>query len=164
MTAAAKHFGKELAMFWQNLSTGEQLLALYETSNMGGTAYLEQGRGERIGIARGALTMAQRGDGGGTWAHPKLAVFFARWLDVRFAVWCDAVIDDILTGAAQVTITKPQASAVMALPGDYEGQFLQQTFSRSFDSSAGCQFPLWGVSAAPQWHLTGVFGSDPVPP
>lgn len=24
----------------------------------------------------------------GTWAHPKLAVFFARWLDVKFAVWC----------------------------------------------------------------------------
>jgi KilA-N domain len=22
----------------------------------------------------------------GTWAHPKLAVFFARWLDVRFSV------------------------------------------------------------------------------
>lgn len=51
----------------------------------------------------------------GTWAHPKLAVFFARWLDVRFAVWCDAMIEDILKGKAEVTITKPAESAVMAL-------------------------------------------------
>lgn len=57
----------------------------------------------------------------GSWAHPKRAVFFARWLGVRFAVWCDAMIDDILKGRAQVTITKPQESAVMALPQDYEG-------------------------------------------
>jgi len=36
--------------------------------------------------------------GGGTWLHPKLAVPFARWLDVAFAVWCDAQIDSILRG------------------------------------------------------------------
>lgn len=36
--------------------------------------------------------------GGGTWLHPKLAVFFARWLDVRFAVWCDLHIDALLRG------------------------------------------------------------------
>ena len=41
-------------------------------------------------------TDATTGRYGGTWAHPKLAIFFARWLDVRFAVWCDAMIEDIL--------------------------------------------------------------------
>jgi hypothetical protein len=46
------------------------------------------------------LSVARPGRYGGTWAHPKLAVFFARWLDVRFAVWCDAMIEDILKGAA----------------------------------------------------------------
>lgn len=35
-------------------------------------------------------------NGGGTWLHPKLAVAFARWLDVDFAVWCDEQIDDIV--------------------------------------------------------------------
>ncbi len=35
-------------------------------------------------------------NGGGTWLHPKLAVFFARWLDARFAVWCDCQIEKIL--------------------------------------------------------------------
>ena len=55
----------------------------------------------------------------GTWGHPKLAVFFARWLDVKFAVWCDMIIDDLLRGKAEVTITKPEDSAVLALPKDY---------------------------------------------
>lgn len=34
----------------------------------------------------------------GTWLHPKLAVAFARWLDMNFAVWCDMQIDSILRG------------------------------------------------------------------
>ncbi len=33
---------------------------------------------------------------GGTWLHPKLAVPFARWLDVRFAIWCDIQIENLL--------------------------------------------------------------------
>lgn len=37
-------------------------------------------------------------NGGGTWLHPKLAVVFARWLDVHFAVWCDQQIDRIVSG------------------------------------------------------------------
>lgn len=34
--------------------------------------------------------------GGGAWLHPKLAVRFAQWLDMRFAIWCDIQIDNIL--------------------------------------------------------------------
>lgn len=37
-------------------------------------------------------------NGGGTWFHPKLAVPFARSLDVKFAIWCDARIDAIISG------------------------------------------------------------------
>lgn len=40
--------------------------------------------------------------GGGTWLHPKLTVLFARWLDIRFAVWCDFQIDALLRGDLQV--------------------------------------------------------------
>lgn len=32
----------------------------------------------------------------GTWLHPKLAVAFARWCDIDFAVWCDEQITAIL--------------------------------------------------------------------
>lgn len=41
---------------------------------------------------------SKRGAGGGTWLHPKLAVRFAQWLDVDFAVWCDEQIDSIMRG------------------------------------------------------------------
>lgn len=35
-------------------------------------------------------------NGGGTWLHPKLAIAFARWLDVKFSIWCDMQIEKIL--------------------------------------------------------------------
>ncbi|SDG85201.1 KilA-N domain-containing protein [Pseudomonas flavescens] len=44
------------------------------------------------------LVITKSGRGGGTWLHPKLAVAFARWLDVRFAVWSDLHIDALLRG------------------------------------------------------------------
>jgi hypothetical protein len=34
--------------------------------------------------------------GGGSWFHPKLAVAFARWLDIKFSIWCDMQIEKIL--------------------------------------------------------------------
>lgn len=34
--------------------------------------------------------------GGGTWIHPKLAVYFARWISIKFAIWCDTQIEQIL--------------------------------------------------------------------
>lgn len=84
MTKAAKHFGKQLQHFWANKETAAYLMAMAEME-------------ANIGIPMNALYVAQRGGApgnAGTWAHPKLAVFFARWLDVRFAVWCDMQIDE----------------------------------------------------------------------
>lgn len=34
--------------------------------------------------------------GGGTWLHTDLAIVFARWLNVKFAVWCDLRIKEII--------------------------------------------------------------------
>jgi hypothetical protein len=47
----------------------------------------------------GIWVKAKRGHNGGTWLHPDLAVSFARWLDTRFAIWCDRQIRSILSGA-----------------------------------------------------------------
>lgn len=52
------------------------------------------------------LVRTRRGRNGGTWLHPKLAVAFARWLSVDFAVWCDEQVDALLRGES-----KPWASA-----------------------------------------------------
>lgn len=102
MTKAAKEFGKRIDNFFANASAQEYISAL---------------EGLVPGIP---LIKAQRGNGllphVGTWGHPKLAVFFARWLDVSFAVWCDMVIDDILNKKAELTIAKPEESMALKVP------------------------------------------------
>jgi hypothetical protein len=84
MTKAAKAFGKLAPEFMRLPSTLEYLNALHGIFPGQGFSAVKLGRGSLPGV--------------GTWAHPKLAVFFARWLDVRFAVWCDDAIDKILRG------------------------------------------------------------------
>lgn len=92
MTSAAKAFGKDVYEFLRLPSTKAYMEAL------SGIFPVKE------------LTAVQRGDGRlptvGTWGHPKLAVFFARWLDVRFSVWCDSVIDELLRGKATVVPTR----------------------------------------------------------
>ncbi|WP_028310205.1 KilA-N domain-containing protein [Derxia gummosa] len=137
MTKAAAHFGKRLDNFWANDETRRYMkeLALV-VANTWNPSELDETTQKRIAWFRGmaasnfhdaticgvdvtafrkVLTQSVRGQHGGTWGHPKLAVFFARWLSVRFAVWCDAVIEDLLAGRAQLTITKPDESAILAL-------------------------------------------------
>lgn len=98
MTKAAKAFGKDLQVFIRRDDTLEYIDALSKT------------------VPDTELTQAARGRNGGTWGHPKLAVFFARWLDPKFAVFCDAVIDDILSKKAELTITQPEKSMTMQVP------------------------------------------------
>ncbi|WP_299452092.1 KilA-N domain-containing protein [uncultured Microscilla sp.] len=38
----------------------------------------------------------------GTYFHPDLVVLFARWINPDFAVWCDTIIKQILTGDLEV--------------------------------------------------------------
>lgn len=95
MTKAAKAFGKDVKEFWLNDSTKEYMESLAET----------------LGLSPEYLKQTKMGRNGGTWADPKLAVFYARWLDVRFAVFCDMVIDDILNKKAELVVTKPSRTS-----------------------------------------------------
>lgn len=95
MTKAAQSFGKFLPDFLRSTSVIEYMDALSKTGNFPD------------------LIETRRGNGGGTWAHPKLAIRFAQWLDVRFSVWCDSIIEDILTKKAELTITQPETSATV---------------------------------------------------
>lgn len=64
-------------------------------------------------------------NGGGTWLHPKLAIVFARWLSVEFAVWCDLTIDSLMRKAAltyhkvvnMLSMTPDEARAMASLAG-----------------------------------------------
>ncbi len=97
MTKAAKHFGKRLDNFMRLASAAEYMEALQQY--LGSEGLVITKRGGRKGES-------------GTWYHPKLAVFFARWLDVRFAVWCDLMIDNILHGHIQTTVAVPTEEAL----------------------------------------------------
>lgn len=95
MTKAAQHYGKRLQHFTESPDTREYVEALEAIT---GKQCLLSKRGGAKGNS-------------GTWCHPKLAVFFARWLDVRFAVWCDLAIDNILRGDLVVDVAVPTAQA-----------------------------------------------------
>lgn len=82
-TEAARSFGKR-PVDW---------LRLDETK-----AYLEI-LANQLNCEPASLLETRRGRyNSGTWLHPKLAVAFARWLDMRFSVWCDAQIDNLIHG------------------------------------------------------------------
>lgn len=81
-TEAAAKFGRRVDHWLENKETKDYIAALCESSNTRKEGYLK----------------TKRGASGGTWMHPKLAVLFARWLDVRFAIWCDEQIDGIVRG------------------------------------------------------------------
>lgn len=82
-TSAAKKFNK-LPNEWMRLpETRRYIRALARSTNTGKSRFARTQRGGRVGEA-------------GTWLHPKLAVRFAQWLDVDFAVWCDDQIDRLI--------------------------------------------------------------------
>lgn len=82
----------------QHLFKSDFLPELNKINNLEGTS----AKSRRLILAlvkRTGLVRTKAGapeNGGGTWMHPKLAVRFAQWLDVRFAVWCDEQIDAII--------------------------------------------------------------------
>ncbi len=84
-TTAAARFGKSPHEWLRLPSTQEYLTALSEVC------------GSNTGKSR-IWIRVRRGNSGGTWLHPKLAVRFAQWLDVRFAIWCDEQIEVLLRG------------------------------------------------------------------
>lgn len=84
-TQAARKYGKRPNDWLMLAETLDYIAALNLFSNTG---------------QNGIWQVSKRGNNGGTWLHPKLAVRFAQWLDVRFAVWCDMQIDAILRGTA----------------------------------------------------------------
>ncbi|MDD5371254.1 MAG: KilA-N domain-containing protein [Anaerolineaceae bacterium] len=69
-TKAAERFGKRVDKWLANQETIDYIEALMEVSNT---------------PKKGDLIKTRRGNFGGTWLSPRLAVAFARWLDPK--VW-----------------------------------------------------------------------------
>ncbi|MFK4014894.1 KilA-N domain-containing protein [Cobetia marina] len=109
-TDIAKRFGKEpndwlvqrdsiryLAALSKALGKGDLLREFNIIKQLDGVRYASKAKMLRLAKKSG-LVITKAGSEGGTWLHPKLAVVFARWLDVDFAVWCDLRIDALMRG------------------------------------------------------------------
>ena len=112
-TQAAAKFGKEPTAWIRQSDTIEYIAALCKRYGNSGfvtefnkikdfDSTSSKARSALLKLAKDSgLVKTKAGapeTGGGTWLHPKLAVRFAQWLDVDFAVWCDEQIDALLRG------------------------------------------------------------------
>lgn len=86
-TEAAQRFGKRPVDWLRQDETRAYVAAMAEA--LEGVTKVSQNHFGLVRATRGGVSP-------GTWMHPKLAVRFAQWLDVKFAVWCDLQIDAII--------------------------------------------------------------------
>lgn len=89
-TQIAKHYGKRPENFLRTEQNQEYISALAEHLGVTPKSVTEKNP---------LVIVKQGGRNQGTWLHPKLAIHFARWLDPKFAVWCDEQIEQILSGS-----------------------------------------------------------------
>lgn len=88
-TVAAKAFDKDLSNWLRSPETIEYVQELNSVKST-----------ELNSPEFGEFVVTKQGRNGGTWIHPDLVVLFARWCNVRFAVWCDRQIKAMLSGDA----------------------------------------------------------------
>ena len=101
-TQIASHFGKRVPDFLKTEQNQEYISALAEHLS----------KTKKIVLKENQLVIVKHGGNNrGTWLHPKLAIHFARWLDPKFAVWCDEQIEHIISGS--LPLQQPQ------LPAEY---------------------------------------------
>lgn len=135
-SSAAKRFSKEPTAWLRTIDTVEYMSALAEALFGKGVAETDletlrsmesrskEAKAFTLHLAKTTgLVATKAGRGGGTWLHPKLAVAFARWLDLKFAIWADLHIDALLRGEldekqqfdrACKRLTEPQAVASLS--------------------------------------------------
>lgn len=112
-TQAAQRYSKEPVGWLRQSETAEYLAALCKRAGNSGflTEFnkIKELDGSSAAARRQLLELVKSTgfvrtkagapeNGGGTWLHPKLAVPFARWLEVDFSLWCDEQIENIIRG------------------------------------------------------------------
>ncbi|OOF59338.1 P22AR C-terminal domain-containing protein [Rodentibacter myodis] len=88
-TAIAAHFNKKPIDWLRLPSTEEYINALCEKAEVRKSHFVK--------TIKGGKDLSQQG----TWLRRRLAVAFARWLNVEFAIWCDEQIEKILISKNQ---------------------------------------------------------------
>ena len=118
-TSIAAHFGKLPKDYLKTEQTQQYISALAESLS------------ERTKILtdENQLVIVKKGNSKnftqGTWLHPKLAIHFARWLNPRFAVWCDEQIEILLNGKISDGIKTVTPKPTRALPDGLTGEQIE---------------------------------------
>ena len=107
-TAIAEQYDKRVGNYLRNERTQEYIAALNERLFNPETRNRATAENQLVIIKKGGNDKKSQG----TWLHPKLAVDFARWLDPKFAVWCDEQIEQLLSGSLQPKPTKALPSGL----------------------------------------------------
>jgi len=140
-TEAAARFGKRPVDWLRLPDTQRYIEALCEISEVRKSHFIRTLRGAS-GERRG----------GATWLHPKLAVQFSRWLDIKFSIWCDEQIDGLIRGDIDWKRLRHEATSSFKVMNE----ILRQ--SRN-DSGKPCQIHHFSNEARLiNWALTGKFG------
>ncbi|MCO7519413.1 MULTISPECIES: KilA-N domain-containing protein [unclassified Pseudomonas] len=111
-TKIAKQFGKEPTAWLRQIDTLEYLCIMGDALGVNSVTVTEFNeikgldaskswvRSKILALTkRTGLVTTRAGGSGGTWLHPKVRVYFGRWISTRFAVWCDTKIEALLSGA-----------------------------------------------------------------
>ena len=115
-TAIAKQYGKRVGDYLRNERTQEYIEALAE--NLSRTRKITLDKNQLVVVKNGGI-------GNGTWLYPKLAVDFARWLNPKFAVWCDEQIEILLNGKISDGIKTVTPKPTRALPDGLTGEQIE---------------------------------------
>ena len=136
-TAAAERFNKDLSNWVRSVDAVSYIDALKSVEN---TDYV----------------VTKKGRNGGTWLHPDLAVVFARWLDVRFAVWCDQQIKAIIYGTPEQTDWKWVRHEAAAT---YKVMSSMLDMKRQLEGKKAMPHHYANEAKLVNWALTGEFKS-----
>jgi hypothetical protein len=133
-TAIAKHFLKKPETYLKTLDTQEYISALQDVlfpiDNSDALKSATE-QNQLVKVKKGGLPENQ-----GTWLHPKLSIHFARWLNAKFAVWCDMQIEKLLY---------PQYGLKELPPSPYISESQAQQFKKSMEAhckSNGAKYPI----------------------
>ncbi|EMU2141212.1 TPA: KilA-N domain-containing protein [Neisseria gonorrhoeae] len=106
-TAIAEQYDKRVGNYLRNERTQEYITALNERLFNPETRNRATAENQLVIIKKGGNDKKSQG----TWLHPKLAVDFARWLNPKFAVWCDEQIETLLNGNVSDGIKSAKTTA-----------------------------------------------------
>lgn len=115
-TAIASHFGKLPKDYLKSEQTQQYISALAENLSV---------RRKILTEANQIVIVKRGGSEQGTWLHPKLAIHFARWLNPKFAVWCDEQIEILLNGKISDGIKTVTPKPTRALPNGLTGEQIE---------------------------------------